>query len=718
MATAVPGIGRLSIETSTRSILDRHSVDWAAYQLSQDTFGGDEFLTVLIDGKHEFGLEALKRVQELSDRFESVAGVRRVDSLTTVPAVSVDSSGDIDLEPALVRSGEIEPALVLERLRQDRIAPGAIVGEGGRFLAINLVLDSDSDVVYQSVLPSLGRILQPGEAVSGVPIFRSEADRRMREELTLFIPLTVFLVGACLFILYGSLRAVVIPLAISGSATWVTLGVMGASGVPLTITTVILPSILLALGCAYVVHLLSACAGCERDQAGAQIAPIALPILLSSVTTAIGFLTMAAVRIDAVVQLGTFGAFGVLLLGVAALTAGPAGIVILGVPPKRALFSRRLMTSSSRLLLSSVTGRRSGLWLISGFATATILALAGATQIRVETDVIRWFPKEDPIRRDYDQIRDAMSGISPMNVVIQASAGGDVSEPVVMAAIDGLSRHLGSLASVGKSISVSDPLRQLNGGLLGDESQPLPDRQAQISQLLLLLESDEYIGELISDDRMFANVLLRVNNNGSKDLLEVAREARVWWGDHGVNGFTATPTGIMYEFARAQEAIANGQLVALGIALGAVALVLLVVFRRFALAITALIPNIVPVSVLFGLMGWLGIPIDASTVVIGGLVLGIAVDDTVHVVSGYRDRLEAGVSPVNAVRETLERVAHPLICSSVAVSAGFLILTTSDFLPVVGLGGLTSGVMLLCLAADLALLPALLVAASRRGIPL
>jgi predicted RND superfamily exporter protein len=286
-----------------------------------------------------------------------------------------------------------------------------------------------------------------------------------------------------------------------------------------------------------------------------------------------------------------------------------------------------------------------------------------------------------------------------------------------MVAIDGLARHLESLASVGKSISVADPLRQLNGALLSDESQPLPELREQISQLLLLLESDEYIGELISSDRMFANVLLRVNDNGSKDLLEVAREARAWWGDHGVDGFAATPTGIMYEFARAQEAIANGQLIALGIALAAVALVLLLVFRRIALAITALIPNVVPVSVLFGLMGWLGIPLDASTVVIGGLVLGIAVDDTVHVVSGYRDRLEAGVGPVDAVRETLGRVAHPLICSSAAVAAGFLILTTSGFLPVVGLGGLTSSVMLLCLAADLTLLPALLIVASRRGIP-
>ncbi len=175
-----------------------------------------------------------------------------------------------------------------------------------------------------------------------------------------------------------------------------------------------------------------------------------------------------------------------------------------------------------------------------------------------------------------------------------------------------------------------------------------------------------------------------------------------------------TPTGIMHEFARAEDTITRGQLIGLGIAAGVVVLLLLLVFRSPVLSLTALLPNLIPVSILFGAMGWLGIPLDASTVVIGGLVLGVAVDDTVHVVSGFERRRRSGLTMDEAVRGTLGEVGHPLVCSTIAVSVGFSVLMVSDFLPIVSLGGLTAGVMILCLAADLTLLPALLIATSRR----
>jgi len=135
-------------------------------------------------------------------------------------------------------------------------------------------------------------------------------------------------------------------------------------------------------------------------------------------------------------------------------------------------------------------------------------------------------------------------------------------------------------------------------------------------------------------------------------------------------------------------------------------------FGSLSLALTGLVPNVVPVAVGFGVMGWLGVPLDAGTALLGALVLGIAVDDTVHVLAGFQRRRGLGRSKAEAVEGSLREVLPPVVATTVAVGGGFAILGVSVFLPIRHLGFLTAGILVLCLLADLFLLPALL---GRRG---
>lgn len=708
------GISSLRIETSTDSVLDRSSESWSFYQFSQRTFGGDEILTLLIEGDTEFDQDALDAVAEESERFLGMEGVWRVDSLATTPLVHSTPSGALSLEPALSKAVQSESIDLRTLIRHDRIAPRTLISADEKAFAVNVVLDHGAEKYYPQVLTAMDDVSKRlGAWYSGVPVFRTETDSRTRTELIVFVPGTIIVVGVLLYFLFGSLRAVAIPLASSALGTWIMLGVMGALDVPITISTVVLPSVLLALGCAYSVHLLCA-ASCVDDVGTLEecLAQVALPIALSGLTTALGFIAISFVRIDAIRSIGGFGALGVILVLTATLTVGSAALAIWPLPPRRIRWRKWMEQTATPLIARLATHH----WrpIVISWVGAVLLVSIGVSQLRIETDVIRWFSKDDPIRVAYNVIRDRLSGISPMNVVIQSESAIGVDDPAAIKAIDDLTAYAQSLPEVGRAVSIADPLRQIHGGFVEDESEPLPQDRGQIAQYLVLLESKSYTHDLITPDRSAANIMLRVNDNGSGALVGVGEKLEEWWSANGVSGFGARATGIMHEFGKAEDAIAYGQVRGLVFALIAITLILIAIFRWLGLALVALLPNAIPIAIGFGAMGLMGIPLDAGTVVIGNLAFGIAVDDSIHVVAAFIDRRRTNSNAVDCLTDAYRTVLPPLVFTTLAITSGFLVLALSDFTLIRHLGVLTAVLMLLCLMADVMLLPALL---SRLGEP-
>ena len=704
LAASAPGLFGLRVETSTESILNKSDEAWGRYQESQDRFGGDEIVTVLVSSQEPLDPAAFLEVEALTARFEGVPGVRRVDSLATVPLVHASPDGSLSLEPATATN--LSGDQLSRLLDSDRISQGALISEDRKHYAVNLVLDRSPEGSYSDVMRALDEA--PGEwPSSGVPHFRLESDRRMRSEVMIFAPVAVLLVSLVLFGVFRSWVAVAAPLSCAFAGTWACLGLMGSFGVPVGITTVILPSVLLAIGCAYAMHALCAAAGRSHASLEESLSGLGLPLSVSIVSTAAGFLALAVVEIQAVQFVGAFGAIGVVLVGLASLTLGPAILKASNGSSKLRPFA----SSSSAHLAEYVRWVGDYKWPIMGlWAVAAVLGLVGLRHVTIETDVIEWLHESDSLRVDYNEIRGRISGISPMNVVIETGRESPVTSAETLSAIDGLSAHLGSLPEVGKAISIADPLRQLLGGLRDDPSQPLPSSEAESEQLLLILESKSYMRSLVAADRSAANLLLRVNDNSSSSLLAVAAEAEEWWEANGPPGTSAHATGIMFEFARAEDAIAYGQLWGLALASLVVLAILLAAFGQLRLAVVAVVPNLVPLAVLFGVMGLLGVPLDAGTVTIGCIALGIAVDDTCHLVARFRasELSPGGCGRVWALRDALGVVWRPLVLTTATVTFGFLVLTFSGFAPVRNLGVLTSAVMMLLLAADLTLLPALI----------
>lgn len=718
LAVATAGVLRLEIDTSTDSILDRENPAYAFHRLSQEMFGGEEILVVAVRGEHPFDPDALIEVTRLSETLTSVPDVRRIDSLSTVPLIRASAGGSLSLDPALdggVPSDAAGLARLARVVRADRIAPGSLVSRDGRTFAINLVLEGETRGRFLEIVEQVrGQIDSSRSWLSGVPVFRTEINTRTQSEILLFVPVTAAIMTLLLALIFRSAWAVVLPLATGAVGGWVMLGAMGATGTSITLLTMTLPTITLALGTAYSMHVLTATAGLESPvEIDAVLQRVSLPLALSGLTTAIGFLSMSIVRIDAVREVGLFGGIGVLAVTAATLTLLPAALRLRPTTGRTPWLGSWLAGRLADVTVAHVTRRSTAV--VAGWVVVSGALAVGLWRLDVQTDATNWFPPGTVVRDDYDAIRAQLSGISPVNVVISAGERGRVTEPDVLAAIDGLSNYLEALPSVGKAVSIADPLRQIHGGFLDDPSLPLPDDRALAEQYLMLLESVESILDLVTTDRHNANVLLRVDDNESGALIAVAREAEGWWASHGPTGTSARGTGTMFEFARAEDEMTTGQLRGLGLALVALGAILLAVFRSAALAGVALAPNLLPIMAAFGVMGLLGVALDAGTVIVGSLALGIAVDDTMHVLTAFHEARSAGRDRGDATRDALAATLPAVTYTTVVVTLGFAVLALSDFTFIRNFGVIIAGIMCVCWLADVQLLTALIARRWRRS---
>jgi predicted RND superfamily exporter protein len=701
------GLFQLKIDTTTDSVLNTGTDGWSFYQHSQDLFGGDQIVVVALPGDRAFDGALLSEIYQLTQEFEKLDGVRRVDSVSTVPVVQGGPDGSLNLEPALTLP--VDSREVARRLHNDRIAPRSLISDDGRVGAINVLIDRDY-ADYAGIVGATRAAVGDREAwISGVPVFRSTASARTRKEILLFVPITVAAIALLMTFAYRSARMTVIALAVGAAGSWIVVSMMGFAGAPLSLVTMLLPSVMLALGCAYSIHMLSAARAGGTDLE-ARLGQVALPVALSSLTTSIGFSAIGTIQIEEVRYVGGFGALGAASLGFAALTLAPALLKLWDAPsasPRESMVEKYVRDKIIRIAVE-YRGR-----VLAGWVIVLAFLCVGILRIDVVTDPTQWFPRGSEVRDSYDAIGAKLSGISPVNIVIQSQSGDSVIDALPLAAIDELTEYLESLTYVGKATSIRDPLRQIHGGFLNDSSAPLPLAPNLAEQYLLLLESVDQIGDLVTGDRQAANVLLRVNDNGSEALLEIERLASEWWSKNGTAGFTQRTTGIMYEFARAEDEIAYGQLRGLLLALGVIGLIMLGALGNLQMALLSMVPNIVPTVMVFGFMGWLGIPLDAGTVVIGSLALGIAVDDTIHLVNGFHERIEAGAESPVALNDAISHILHPVVLTTASIGLGFGLIGFSGFVLTRNVGLLLSGVTVVCLIADLVLLPALLMTLQR-----
>ncbi len=725
---------RVRLDASEDPLMVRGDPAREIYAEATRTFGNDDIYVIAMLSDDVFTSDNLAALRRISNAVLQLPGVRRAESLVDVPMYRWDSGKEwLDVASFIddLPTDSAEIADLRRRALADPIYPKLIVSRDGSAAAINLSFHeiSDRDFVDQGLDEKIRAIAlaetAPGREFrfAGRPHVKSRTAVIMAEDLLRLVPLAVIVAAGVVFVTTGSARGMLLPLLSCLTSVLWTFGLLALTGTPINLLTIVLAPILTSLGGLYGVHIVSRWeverehVDNARDAALATLKDVFVPELLSGITTTVGFAALIPGGIPGIEELGMFAFFGCTMLTVISLAGIPAALALLPHRTGRrattavgAAFARRL--DDALVALARVCASHASVVLIVS-AGLTAIALAALPRIVVDTDYLTFFSERSDVRQDFAAVNERLIGPVPLYVELISPDEGAFREPERLRQIERLQRELETLPGVAATISMVDPLKLLNRALEhGDPAQErIPDSREEVSDLVFMVPKNE-MRRFANSNHSAANVLVRTGELGSRAVRTLVSRIEAVVERQGLDGdLRVEVTGNAVVLNRGADALARNQIQSIAMATATVFLLVYYVFRSVRVSMLVMIPNVTPVILFFGLLG-LGIaPLSLPTSMIGDMVLGIAVDDTVHMLVTYRRLRERGEQPEAAMLRSVRRVGRPMVISALMLIAGFMTITVSNFATLVEFGYLSALTMVICLAADLVMLPALLVRA-------
>jgi predicted RND superfamily exporter protein len=328
----------------------------------------------------------------------------------------------------------------------------------------------------------------------------------------------------------------------------------------------------------------------------------------------------------------------------------------------------------------------------------------------IDTDYLSFFSPDAPVRRDFDAVNRLLSGAIPLFVYLDGGAPGAFREPEALRALERLQRAADSAPWVSRTLSLADTVRVMNRALEQDDpaEERIPDTRAAAAELLFLAPKG-HLDRFANVDHSRTNLWVRTGAVGSEAVREVEAALRPALAGAGFpDGVRGAVTGNALLLARSADGIAESQPQTVGLAAGVIFALVWTSLRSLKLGVVAMIPNLVPVIVYFGMLGAGVAPLSLPTSLIGSVALGITIDDTAHYLFRWRHERRTGADAAGAVHATTRRVGRAIAITSVMLCLGFLVVALSGFATLREFGLLSTATMLICVIADLTLLPALL----------
>jgi predicted RND superfamily exporter protein len=473
-----------------------------------------------------------------------------------------------------------------------------------------------------------------------------------------------------------------------------------------------LPPLLWVLALGNIVHLLT-----RHARARAAAGPVAAaeqavaatwrPCTLAALTTAAGFASLLAAPMQPVRELGALAAAGILVSLAVNLSLGPLLLVLLRVP------GSRLGPRSERPLAWPALTRP--VTVLAVAVVFLVLCAAAVPRIRVASDPLTFLPPDHSTVQAYRAVEGRIGGFYTLEVMLQLDH--PFWEPEQVALLERLGDQLAASPIVARVLGPLDLVRQLafwEGGL-DPAHYRVPAEPAETAALIagLDVEGRAILATLVTPDGRTARLSAVVDEMDEGRFLELVGQAEAALAELP-DGTTGAVTGQVLQLVEAQQALVSTQLRSLAMALVLVFACLGIGLRSWRLTALSVLPNLLPLLAAFALMAVLGWPLDAATVMVASVALGIAVDNTAHMLEGFRRQLAAGDGPSAAAANALRQIGPAMAVTTVTAVVGFLSLTVSAFVPIRDFGLLAAAAMVVALAGDTLLLPALLVWSGRR----
>jgi len=679
--------------------------------------------------RNVFSRKMLQVVQQLTEQAWQIPYSSRVDSITNFQHTTAE--GDdltvanlVDQPLALTDSRLAEIKIIA--LNEPALAGRLIAYDGGTTgVSVTLQFPGEDHtrhlpeaVGYAKKLVANLRTSYPDltVALTGIAVFSAAEIEVSESDSFTLVPAMYGLMIALLLLFLRSVSGTVATLVVVSLSVVTAIGLMAWMGVRMNASTALAPIIILTLGIADSVHILLTMfqemrAGRSKHDALVESLRLdAEPVFLTSLTTAIGFLSLNFSDSPPFHELGNITAIGVAAAWFFSMTALPAMMAIFPVRIKAQTEPRRL--AMDRFGDFVIKRRKPLLW---SMLAVTFSSVAFIPHLDLDDRFIQWFDRSIPFRVDTDFASANLTGPYVLEFSINSGEAGGIAEPAYLDRLESFATWLRAQPEVTHVNSFTDVMKRLNRSMHGDNPgwYRLPDQRNLAAQYLLLYEMSLPYGldlnSQISLDKSASRLTVTLDTIPQKQIINVIDRSEAWLKDNMPPVMQAQATGTIVMFVHLAVRNIIGMMTGTVLAFLLISLLLVFALRSLRLGLISLIPNIVPVLITFGLWAAFVHDIGIIASMITATSMGLIVDDTVHILSKYnRARREHGLGIEDAIRFSYSHVGKALWVTTVTLVAGFLVLSFSSFKLNVDMGILTAAAISIALVMDFLLLPPLL----------
>lgn len=747
---------KLTVDTTIEGFLYKDDPAMIAYDLFRDQFGRDDRIVIGIEGGDVFTATFLQQLASFQQAIEArVPYLEEVDSLINARDV-YGTADELIVEDLFTVWPETEEqlAVIKKRALENPLYKNLILSAEGNFTTVVVKIRRYGEVLTDEQAldmfdfeassnqmgmeaPKLISEAQNDEVIAvllevirehddesfriyaaGQPMMTYTIKSALLEDMSIFVALALIAIALLLYLLFRTISAVIPPLVVVVCSLLSTLSCMAMADVPVQIPTQILPSFLLAVGVADSVHLLTIFHHQLRSGEGKQTAlrhamgHAALPILFTSLTTAAGLCSFIGSEMAPVSALGIFAPIGVLFAFFYSVIFLPALIALFPATTTNTQDQFRL--SGQILTYLGLLALRNPWRILSVTCLLAIFAFSGATRLHFSHNPINWLPEDSPLRRSTLAIDAAMSGTMSMEILVDKAEENAFQNPDNLTKLAQIAADVEGITdlkvTVGQSVSLVDVLREIHKALNENDQAyyRLAGNRQLLSQELLLFENSgsEDLQELVDTIYSKARITLLVNWFDALEYVpfveRVEQIAQRYFSPGEV-----TITGLMPILSSTLSVLIRSVVNSYALALIIIVPLMMLMVNSIKVGSLAMAPNIIPILLCLGVMGALDVPIDGFTMLIGGVAIGLVVDDTIHFIHHFKRYLDETGSVESAVSNTLQTTGRAMLFTTTVLVCGFAAFTLSSMQNLVNFGALTALAVTLALLADILMMPAL-----------
>jgi predicted RND superfamily exporter protein len=704
----------IKIDSNIVNSLPKDDPDASLFRAVGNRFGSNEIGMIIIKSDNVLMPSVLEDIALITDTLSQYPELIAVNSISNIMNLQI-IDGDFQVDNLINNQNRpktrAQADSLLEIITANEMVVGNLISKDGK-AAVIIFSYIDSVAVEKVSATLMDRIdklpIKEEYYYAGAPFMRTYVSKVVRHDMMRIIPISFLIISLLLFLSFHNLRGIFLPLLTAGLAIVWGMGVFALLGIKLSMVSNNVPIIILAVGTADAIHILNRVNHCkEKNQATAvrlSMNVILIPLILTTLTTMVGFMSFIfGAYLNLIRDFGILATLGTFFAGVLAITFVPA---LLSSLPHQELKKKKSdkISKINKYLLEPLSKKVVEqprkvviIWVII-FA----LSLGGIFMLKRSVSVAGYFKKEHPVSKSEEILAEKFGGTKPVFIVFK----GDIQSPKTLHAMMDLEEYMKKSPLIGSTQSIADIIRNLNFIIQGQNQ--VPDDESSIGQLWFMLGDQENLSHLVTEDLDQALIIAKFQDQGATSTIDLKNYMQSYFKENNLEDYSVQMTGMPFVNAKLSDNLLYSQIMSLSVALVLVMIIVSLMLKSIRKGLFASLPIVVTIGIMYGMMGYTGIPLNIVTVLVASIAMGIGIDYSIHFFSHFNDARKRGKHIEQAIVESINISGKAIIINFVSVSLGFGVLIFSDLIAMIYFGIIIALSMLGESMGALTLLPSML----------